>query len=91
MDKPLIRKDWAKWYAIGTGTLFLIITTYMRIKFVFDSTDVASALVMTSISLAVLTLVFGLLSLPKWQGWFGLAVSGYAFYILCFTRLYGIN
>jgi hypothetical protein len=42
---------------------------------------------MAAIILAVLTLLFGLLSLPRWQAWIALAVSGYAFYLLFFTRL----
>src|ERR1043166_4114721 len=32
-----IIKDGAKWYGLATGALFLVITTYMRVKFVFDS------------------------------------------------------
>lgn len=84
-------KDAAKWCGLGTGALFLIITTYMRVKFVFDSGNFAGALLMVSIVLAILTLLFGLLSLPKWQAWTALIVSGYAFYLLVFTRLYGIS
>jgi hypothetical protein len=86
-----IIKDGAKWYGLVTGALFLIITTYMRVKFVFDSGNFAGALLMTSIVLAILTLLFGLLSLPRWQAWTALIVSGYAFYLLFFTRLYGIS
>jgi len=86
-----IIKDGAKWYGLATGTLFLIISTYMRVKFVFDSGNFAGALLMAAIILAVLTLLFGLLSLPRWQAWIALAVSGYAFYLLVFTRLYGVS
>jgi hypothetical protein len=74
-----------------TAGLFLMITTYLRVKFVFDSGEVAGALLMISIFLAILTLLFGLLSLPRWQAWTALVVSGYAFYLLVFTRLYGIS
>jgi hypothetical protein len=84
-------KDGAKWYGLATGVLFLILSTYMRVKFVFDSGDFAGALLMVLIGLAVLTLLFGVLSLPRWQSWIALAVSGYAFYLLLFTRLYGID
>lgn len=84
-------KDWAPWCGLVTGGLFLLGSTYMRVKFVFDSGNIAGALLMVLIILAVLTLFFGLLSLPRWQAWIALAASGYAFYLLVFTRLYGIS
>lgn len=91
MTRFRITRDGAKWYGLATGVLFLIITTYMRVKFVFDSGNFAGALLLAAIMLAILTLLFGLLSLPRWQAWIALAVSSYAIYILCFTRLYGID
>lgn len=91
MTKRLRIKDRAKWYGLATGTLFLIVTTYLRVKFVFDSANLAGPLLMAAIILAVLTLLFGLLSFPRWQAWIALAVSAYAFYLLLFTRLYGID
>jgi cell division protein FtsW (lipid II flippase) len=86
-----IIRDRFKWYGLATGALFLIISTYMRVKFVFDSGNFAGALLMAAIILAILTLLFGLSSLPRWQSWIALAISSYAFYLLCFTRLYGID
>ena len=84
-------KDAAKWYGLATGALFLIITTYMRVKFVFDSGNFAGTLLLISIVLAILTFLAGLLSLPRWQAWTALIISGYAFYLLCFTTLYGVS
>jgi hypothetical protein len=81
----------AKWYGLVSAAVFVIITTYMRVKFVFDSGRLAGALLAVSIVLAILTFVFALLSLPRWQGWTALIISGYAFYLLVFTRLYGID
>jgi len=81
----------AKWYGLVCAALSLIVTTYMRVKFVFDSGELAGALLAVCIVLAILTFVFALLSLPRWQGWTALIVSGYAFYLLVFTRLYGID
>lgn len=91
MIKLRIIRDGAKWYGLATGILFLLLSTYVRTKFVFDSGNFAGALLMALIILAVLTLLFGLWSLPKWQAWIALAVSGYACYLLCFTRLYGVD
>lgn len=84
-------KERAKSYALATAALFLIITTYMRVKFVFDSANLAAGLLLASVVLAILTLLFGLLSLPRWQAWTALVVASYAFYLLGFTRLYGVS
>jgi hypothetical protein len=85
------KKEAVKWYGLATGGLFLIITTYMRVKFVFDSGNFAGTLLLLSVVLAMLTFLLGLLSLPRWQAWTALLVSGYAFYLLCFTPLYGVS
>jgi len=84
-------RDRAKWYGLASGGLFLIISTYMRVKFVFDSEHFAGALLIAAIILAALTLLFALLSLPRWQALIALTLSAYAFYLLFFTRLYGID
>ena len=69
----------------------LAVSTYLRVKFVFESGNVAGALVLVSITLVALTLLFGLLSLPRWQGWIALAVVAYGLYWLFFTRFYGVS
>ena len=84
-------RDQAKWYALVSGTLFLTVSTYLRVKFIFESANIAGALLMASMILAALTLLFGLLALPRWQAWIALAISAYALYWLFFTRLYGIS
>jgi hypothetical protein len=91
MNEFSVIRDRAKGYGLATAALFLIITTYMRVKFVFDSGNLAGGLLLASEILAILTLVFGLLSMPRWQGWTALIVAGYAFYLLLFVRMYGIS
>jgi hypothetical protein len=87
----MLLKEQAKWYVLASGALFLLVSTYLRVKFVFESGNLAGALLLVSMILAVLTFVFGLLSLPRWQSWVAFAISGYALYWLFFTRLYALS
>lgn len=84
-------KERAKWYALVSGGLFLTVSTYLRVKFVFESGNFAGALLLTSMILAALTFLFGLLSVPRWQAWIAFAIFSYALYWLFFTRLYAIS
>jgi cobalamin biosynthesis protein CobD/CbiB len=87
MDKFRIIKEQAQRFGLATGALFLIITTYMRVKFVFDSGNFAGTLLLISVVLAISTVLLGLLSLPKWQAWTALIISAYALYLLFSTTL----
>lgn len=84
-------KKQSKWCALVSTALFLIVNTYLRMKFQFESGEFAGYLVLASIVLAVLTFLFGLLSFPRWQAWIAFAVFAYALYWLFFTRLYVIS
>lgn len=84
-------REQARWYAFLSGILFLTVSTYLRVKFIFESANIAGSLLLVSMILAALTLFFGLLSLPRWQAWIALAISGYALYWLFFSRHYGLS
>jgi hypothetical protein len=73
-------RDKTKWYGVVSGGAFIAISTYLRVKWIFDSGKVAGTLYLIAIVTALLTLVLGLLSLPRWQSFFALAVFGYAVY-----------
>jgi len=77
-----------KWWGLMCGAIFLVVSSYMRWKFVFEPGPTAGVLLIFSMFLAVLTLAFGLLSTPKWQSWIALAVFCYALYWVFFTRLF---
>ena len=84
-------KEQAKWYTLIGGTLFVTVSSYLRVKFVFESGQFAGALLLASMTFAALTLLFGLLSFPRWQAWLGFAIVAYAVYWLFFTRLYALG
>jgi hypothetical protein len=89
MNYAQIREQ-AKWYVLLSGLLFLAVSTYLRVKFGFESGNVAGALLLASMILAGITLLLGLFSLPRWQAWLSLAICAYALYWLLFTRPYVI-
>jgi hypothetical protein len=41
--------------------------------------------------LAILTVIFGLVTLPGWQSWIALGIFAYAIYWLFFIPIYGIT
>jgi hypothetical protein len=77
-----------KWWGLMCGAIFLAVSSYMRWKFVFEPGPTAGVLLIFSMSLAVLTLASGLLSIPRWQPWIALAVFCYALYRVFFARLF---
>jgi hypothetical protein len=83
-------KEKAKWWGLASGALFLVISAYMQKKFIFDSGNTAGLLLLVAMIAAVITLVLGILSLPKWQGFVALAIAAYAIYWLSFGRPYGL-
>lgn len=75
-------KDRVKWYGVISGWAFLAVSTYVSVRHVFWDGATARALQLLAAAAAALTLIFGLLSLPRWQSFFALAVVGYALYWL---------
>ena len=76
-------RDYVKWYGFVSACGFLALSTYIKyVKVAFYDTRVGEAFVWASFAVALLTLVLGLLALPRWQSLFALAVCGYAYYWL---------
>lgn len=73
-------RDRIKWYGLVSGGLFIATSTYLHVKWVFESGKVAGRLYFIAMVTALTTLLLGLLSLPRWQSFFALAVFGYAVY-----------
>ena len=84
-------REKARWLSQITGVIFLLIHAYIRGKFIFESGNAAGMLLLISMVAALLTLVFGILSLPRWQGFVALGITAYAFYWFFFCRLYAIT
>jgi hypothetical protein len=76
-----------KWYAVFGAGMFLVISTYVSIKHVFWSGATATLLQQFAFVAALVALIFGLLSLPRWQSFFALAVVAYAFYWLTHIKV----
>ena len=84
-------REQARWYALSAGMMFIIVNLYVRMKFVFEPGPTPGTLLIFSIFLAILTLAFGLLSIPRWQSWIALAIFCYALYWVFFTRLFAFG
>lgn len=84
-------KEYSKWLSQISAAVSLIILVYVKSKFVFDSGNTAGMLVLILMVAAVFTFIFGMLSLPRWQGFVALAIFSYVAYSILFTRIYGIS
>ena len=83
-------KEKAKWCSLASGALFLIISVYMQRKFIFESGNTAGRLLLIAMIAALVTLVLGILSLPRWQSFIALGIAGYAIYWLAFGIPYAL-
>jgi hypothetical protein len=75
-------KEKTKWLCLASGVIFLATSTYMRMKFVFESGSTGGLLLLLALITALITLILGVVSLPRWQGFVALAISVYAIYWL---------
>ena len=73
-------KDRVKWFAMISAGVFLASSTYLHVKWVFESGNHAARWYGLATLSALTTLVLGALSLPRWQSFFALAVFAYAIY-----------
>lgn len=81
----MMLKDRVKWYGVISAWLFLAISTFVSVKHVFWDGRVVRFLEFSALVAALLTLIFGLISLPRWPSFFALAVVAYALYWLSHT------
>jgi hypothetical protein len=75
-------KERAKWWGLLCGAIFLVISSYMRWKFVFESGNTGGTFLLASLIAILMTLLCGALALPRWQGFVALAIVGYGVYWL---------
>jgi hypothetical protein len=73
-------RDRYKWHGLISGCVFLAVSTYMHVKYVFWDTRAANTLLLAAMASSLLALIFGLMSLPRWQSYCSLAVFVYACY-----------
>ena len=80
-----------EWIGLVSVILSLTIISYVKWKFTFDSGDLAQTLVLISVGLVLISLVFGILSFPNWQGIVTLIIFVYTAYLIFFTTLYALS
>ena len=87
------KQDWFDWYGLLSGSMFLGLSTLMCNPFVFlfESIILIRALAVVALTLAILTVIFGLVTVPRWQGWIAIGVFAYAIYWVFFMPIYGIT
>jgi hypothetical protein len=73
-----MNKDVRKWVCVFFAFIFLISSTSMSIQQTFYSDVVLANLSLSAIISSILTLIFALSALPRWQAFFGLAVFVYS-------------
>ena len=78
--KPESVKDKAKWYGVVSACVFMVASTYMLRTAVFYDTRLPWIIFYLEFTTALSSLIFGLLSFPKWQSYVALAVWVYSFY-----------
>jgi hypothetical protein len=84
-------KEHSKWLSQVSAATSLIVIVFMQSKFIFVSGNFAGNLLLISLIAAVFTFIFGLIALPRWQGFLALAIFSYVAYCILFTPLYAIS
>jgi hypothetical protein len=83
-------RKYSKWLSQISAAVSLIVVVYVNSKHTFDFDYEGGRLVLISLIAAVLTFIFGVLSLPRWQGFLALIIFIFVAYCLLFTPLYAI-
>jgi hypothetical protein len=73
-------REKSKWWCLATASVFIVVSSYMRMKFIFEWGNNGGALLLLALISACVTLILGLISLPRWQSFVALAVCCYAVY-----------
>jgi hypothetical protein len=83
-------KEYSKWLSQITAAISLIVLVFIKSKYIFYSGKDAGKLVLITMITAGLSFVFGIASLPRWQGFVALAIFSFVAYCILFTPLYAI-
>jgi hypothetical protein len=83
-------REHSKWLSQISAAVSLIIVVFIRSKFIFESGNTAGTLLLIATITSLLTLIFGVASLPRWQGFIALAIFALVAYFILFEPLYGI-
>ena len=73
-------RERVKWYGLICAGLFLAASVYVQTVWIFEVETVGRILTHTEFAMALGALIFGLLSVPRWQSIVALAVWLYSIY-----------
>ncbi len=83
-------KEHSKWLSQLSAATSLILVVFLQSKFIFSSGNFAGKLVLILLIAEIFTFIFGVISLPRWQGFVALAIFSYVAYRILFTPLYAL-
>ncbi len=72
------------------GCLGYRLVVVLQTKFTFESGNAAGMLVLVAMITSLLTLIFGVAAIPRWQGFVALVISVLVAYYILFEQLYGL-
>lgn len=81
-------REYSKWLSQFTAAVSLIIVVFIKNKYIFESGNDAVKLLWIAIIASFLTLIFGIASLPRWQGVVSLSIFALVVYLILFEPLY---
>ena len=81
-------KRCAPWLSQLTAVLALVLIAFVRGKYAFVFGNTAGMLLLMATIAAVITLILGIVALPRWQGFVAPAVFCVVAYSLLFVRMY---
>jgi len=62
----------------------------VKSKYIFENANEAGTLLLIAMIATVLAFIFGVVSLPRWQGFGAIGIFGLAAYYFLFSPLYAI-
>lgn len=84
-------KKHSVWLSQLSAAISLVLVLYIKSKRVFVNENEAAALLLIAMIATTFTFIFGILSVPRWQGFLALAIFSYTAYCVLFTSMLGIH
>ena len=81
-------KQLCSWLSQFAAVTALILIAFVRGKYAFVFGNTAGTLLLAATIAAVLTLILGIASLPRWQGFVAIAAFSLVAYCLLFVNMY---
>lgn len=83
-------RKYSTWMSQVSAVVSLIAVVFLRSKFIFESGNTAGMLVLFAMVTWLLTLIFGVAALPRWQGFAALGIFGVLAYNILVEPLYAL-